>query len=410
MNVEVRPIKTAAETALAASFTAAKRVLPGSGAVAALREDAFRRFETEGLPHRRVEEWKYTDLRALMREARPLAGAPDAAAKARAGNALATLVAIEARRIVFVDGAFVPELSDLDGLEPGLSVRSMAQMLAAADPQLTRPSWQGGAQRRRRGRAQHGLHGRRRGDPCRGRRHAGTAAPSRIRQCGKRARRGVRALAGRDREGRAGDAGRKPPRFGRERGPGERRARARGRRRGSCRSRQDHRRWRGRPARFHADGGDRRARALQRIPVHDRRRRGAQPGVRALRRGRHRRRHPRRQSAQGPPARRHHPGGRPRGGGLHQPRSVQIGARRGGPQRLPGQDHRAAARAEDRRRRWRRTRCFSRRRPKPTTSPSSKSSPTTCSAATARPRAISTKTSYSTSRRAASRRRRPRRC
>ena len=136
MNAEVRPIKTAAETALAASFAAARRALPGAAAVVALREDAFRRFETEGLPHRRVEEWKYTDLRALMREARPLADVPDAAAKARAGDALALLAAIDARRIVFVDGAFVPELSDLDGLEPGLSIRSTAQMLAAGDPQL----------------------------------------------------------------------------------------------------------------------------------------------------------------------------------------------------------------------------------------------------------------------------------
>src|SRR6516165_4123836 len=63
---------------------------------------------------------------------------------------------------------------------------------------------------------------------------------------------------------------------------------------------------------------------------------------------RHDCRHPRRVPAQGPPARRHHAGRRPRHCGLHQPRSVQIGARRGGPQRLPGQDHRAAARAEDR--------------------------------------------------------------
>src|SRR3989440_386426 len=84
-----------------------------------------------GRPHRRVEEWKYTDLRALMREARPLASPPDAAAKARAERALATLVAIEARRIVFVDGAFVPELSDLAALEAGLTIRSTAQALAA---------------------------------------------------------------------------------------------------------------------------------------------------------------------------------------------------------------------------------------------------------------------------------------
>jgi Fe-S cluster assembly protein SufD len=136
MNAEVRPIKTAAETALATSFAAVKRGLPGPGTVGVLREDAFRRFETEGLPHRRVEEWKYTDLRALMREAKPLAGVPDAAAKARAKAALATLADVDARRIVFVDGVLVPELSDLDGLEAGLTIRSMAQALAAGDGDL----------------------------------------------------------------------------------------------------------------------------------------------------------------------------------------------------------------------------------------------------------------------------------
>src|SRR5438309_3314338 len=136
MNAEVRPIKTAAETALAQSFAAVKRALPGAGAVGALREDAFRRFETEGLPHRRVEEWKYTDLRALMRDAKPLAAVPDAAAKARAKDALAMLPAIEARRVVFVGGALVPELSDLVRLEAGLTIRSMAQALAAGDRDL----------------------------------------------------------------------------------------------------------------------------------------------------------------------------------------------------------------------------------------------------------------------------------
>jgi Fe-S cluster assembly protein SufD len=71
-----------------------------------------------------------------MREARPLADAPDAATKARAERALTALAAIEARRIVFVDGAFVPELSDLAELEPGLAIRSMARALAAGDPRL----------------------------------------------------------------------------------------------------------------------------------------------------------------------------------------------------------------------------------------------------------------------------------
>jgi Fe-S cluster assembly protein SufD len=134
MNAEIHPIKSAAESALAASYASAKDELPGAGAIEALREEAFRRFEAHGLPHRRVEEWKYTDLRALMRDAKPLASAPDAAAKARAKAGGAMLASIEGRRIVFADGAFVPELSDLAGLEPGLTIRSMAQALADGDP------------------------------------------------------------------------------------------------------------------------------------------------------------------------------------------------------------------------------------------------------------------------------------
>ena len=133
MNAEVRPIRTAAETALAVNFAAAKASLPGADGVAALREEAFRRFEAGGLPSRRIEEWKYTDLRALMREAKPLAPLPDAAARRWAAESAALLASIDARRIVFVDGSFVPELSDLSDIEPGLSVRSMASALEAGD-------------------------------------------------------------------------------------------------------------------------------------------------------------------------------------------------------------------------------------------------------------------------------------
>ncbi len=136
MNVEIHPIKNAAETALATSFAGAKAKLPGAGAVAALREQAFRTFETQGLPNRRVEEWKYTDLRALMREANPLAPPPDAEAKARAKNAGAMLDSIEARRIVFVDGVLASDLSDLAGLEPGLAIGSLAQALGTGDTEL----------------------------------------------------------------------------------------------------------------------------------------------------------------------------------------------------------------------------------------------------------------------------------
>jgi Fe-S cluster assembly protein SufD len=134
MNAEIRPIKTAAESTLCASFAAAKGALPGAQAVAAMREEAFRRFERQGLPSRRVEDWKYTDLRAAMRDALPLAAPPDAEARARVAQAGALVAELEARRIVFVDGALVAELSDLADLEPGLTIGSMASALATGEP------------------------------------------------------------------------------------------------------------------------------------------------------------------------------------------------------------------------------------------------------------------------------------
>ena len=133
---EVKVIKTAAETALAQEFAQARARLPGSATVAKQRAAAFELFAKEGLPHRRVEEWKYTDLRALMRDAKPLASPPDAAAKVRAKSAGAVLGDVECRRLVFVDGAFVPELSDTAALEQGLTIQSLAAALAANDSAL----------------------------------------------------------------------------------------------------------------------------------------------------------------------------------------------------------------------------------------------------------------------------------
>jgi Fe-S cluster assembly protein SufD len=136
VNAEVAIIKTAAETALAQAFSQARGRLPGDGAIAAQRAAAFDVFAKAGLPHRRIEDWKYTDLRALMRDAKPLAAPPDAAAKARAKTAGALLGDVETRRLVFVDGAFVAELSDVAALEPGLTVGSLADALSNGDPTL----------------------------------------------------------------------------------------------------------------------------------------------------------------------------------------------------------------------------------------------------------------------------------
>jgi Fe-S cluster assembly protein SufD len=66
MNAPVTIMKTAAESELSRHFEAASRWLPGA---AAKRRAAMSAFEAMGLPHRRIEAWHYTDLRALMRKA-----------------------------------------------------------------------------------------------------------------------------------------------------------------------------------------------------------------------------------------------------------------------------------------------------------------------------------------------------
>src|SRR5262249_27560692 len=126
MNADVLPMKTSAELAFAEAFAAAKAKLPGDGKVLALREAAFRDFDAAGLPTWRSEQWHYTDLRTLIRDAKPLAGVPDAQAKARAKDVGTLIGDIDARRVVFVDGVFAPDLSDLDNFSSGLTIRSMA--------------------------------------------------------------------------------------------------------------------------------------------------------------------------------------------------------------------------------------------------------------------------------------------
>jgi Fe-S cluster assembly protein SufD len=128
--------KTETGRALSDAFALARDRLPGAGNVADARQQAFEAYEGAGLPHRRIEDWKYTDLRVLMREVLPLAAAPDAPALTRAGAAL-KLHAIEGvRRLVLVDGVFAPKLSETANLEKGLGIRTLREVLQAGDAAL----------------------------------------------------------------------------------------------------------------------------------------------------------------------------------------------------------------------------------------------------------------------------------
>ena len=121
--------KTETGRAVTSVFAVARDRLPGAGKVADARLKAFEAYERAGLPHRRIEEWKYTDLRALMREVLPLAPAPDAKALARARAALKAQAVENAWKLVLVDGAFVPELSDVATLDRGVNVRTLRDVL-----------------------------------------------------------------------------------------------------------------------------------------------------------------------------------------------------------------------------------------------------------------------------------------
>jgi Fe-S cluster assembly protein SufD len=119
MNADVRAMKTPAEQALSAAFAAARSVLPGEGVLADLREDAFRRFDASGLPHRRIEEWKYTDLRTLMRDAKPLAE------PAQANGRVSALASIDAHRIAVVNGRYEPTWSNFNATDSGFTLTEL---------------------------------------------------------------------------------------------------------------------------------------------------------------------------------------------------------------------------------------------------------------------------------------------
>jgi Fe-S cluster assembly protein SufD len=77
----------------------------------------------DGLPHARVEAWKYTPLRALERRSFAVAQ--------RAPVDAGLLAGIPAPRMVFVNGRFDAELSDLGGLGEGIAVKAVATSSAS---------------------------------------------------------------------------------------------------------------------------------------------------------------------------------------------------------------------------------------------------------------------------------------
>ena len=117
--------RATAENLFLQDFAANAATLPGSGTpwLDARRARAITSFRAAGVPHRRIEEWKYTDLRNAL--------------EARAGfiprDFRAVLVpdpfaAIAGTRLVVSDGSFNPALSRADALPEGIELVDLARL------------------------------------------------------------------------------------------------------------------------------------------------------------------------------------------------------------------------------------------------------------------------------------------
>lgn len=131
----VTSVRTKAERALVEQFSPVESALPGGKTVQRIRRAAIAAFMEQGLPHRRNEEWKYTDLRNMLKEpARPAVPSRLRAAtvltKAAIDDALGSLAALDAHRIVFIDGAFDRSLSTVKTFEAGMHFKPLAESLA----------------------------------------------------------------------------------------------------------------------------------------------------------------------------------------------------------------------------------------------------------------------------------------
>jgi Fe-S cluster assembly protein SufD len=128
--------KTKAEQALSEAFEVVSSGLPGGATIKTARALAMAVFNKSGLPHRRIEEWKYTDLRVNLKNIAPPATGDTASVTATELNAaLGHLVNVDAHRIVFVNGCFHAGLSSYEKVA-GLEVKPLSAALIAAQDKI----------------------------------------------------------------------------------------------------------------------------------------------------------------------------------------------------------------------------------------------------------------------------------
>ncbi|MFN4230170.1 Fe-S cluster assembly protein SufD [Parvibaculum sp.] len=112
-------------------YEARREVLPGvDGWLSRHREGAIRDFAGVGLPHRRLEEWKYTDLGRVLEKA-GIEPAPllEGAVLLPESRSAAVFETIDRHVLVFVNGRYRADLSKAARLPKGVEIHSLGDVL-----------------------------------------------------------------------------------------------------------------------------------------------------------------------------------------------------------------------------------------------------------------------------------------
>lgn len=105
-------------------------VAPGASAdwLTAERTAARQRVAAAPMPNRRQETWRYTSVKGLLEHG--FQSGRETARPVQSGDLERALVAgLDTHRVVLVNGAFRPELSDLTALPAGVRVRGLKELL-----------------------------------------------------------------------------------------------------------------------------------------------------------------------------------------------------------------------------------------------------------------------------------------
>ncbi|MFC0401942.1 Fe-S cluster assembly protein SufD [Paraburkholderia rhizosphaerae] len=90
---------------------------------------AFEQFRVQGFPTRADEAWKYTNLDGLNQKLLHFSPGADHRALEQAARLVRAHEWADSHRLVFVDGVWVPELSDIGELASGVFIGSLASAL-----------------------------------------------------------------------------------------------------------------------------------------------------------------------------------------------------------------------------------------------------------------------------------------